>query len=127
MSLYSAAIEHYNRQTDEENYNYYIEKLSRLNKQIGGIIERENRQLNRKKEKKKKHAIIDKTDELTINPLTGKPISNNRKSAGVAGVTGEPGSAGVRRANTMLAPPQLSMLERKRMKNVLQMTLATKA
>lgn len=43
MSLYSAAIEHYNRQQDEENYNYYIEKLSRLNKQIGGIIERENR------------------------------------------------------------------------------------
>ena len=43
MSLYSAAIEHYNRQTDEENYTYYIEKLSRLNKEIGGIIERENR------------------------------------------------------------------------------------
>lgn len=53
MSLYSAAIEHYNRATDEENYNYYIEKLSRLNKQIGGIIERENRQLNRKSKKKK--------------------------------------------------------------------------
>lgn len=25
------AIEHYNKMTDEENQNYYVEKLSRLN------------------------------------------------------------------------------------------------
>ena len=86
MSLYSAAIEHYNRAQDEENYSYYIDKLSKLNSQIGGLIERENRQLNRTKERKqqikkqKKEAIVDKTESLTINPLTGKPINNNRKS-----------------------------------------------
>jgi len=31
MGLYSAAIEHYHRTKDEENYQYYIEKLNKLN------------------------------------------------------------------------------------------------
>jgi len=31
MGLYSAAIEHYHRIKDEENYQYYIEKLNKLN------------------------------------------------------------------------------------------------
>ena len=75
MSLYSAAIEFYHRQQDEENYAYYIDKLSKLNKSIGSIIDRENRQLTRVKEKKKKkNGIKDKTNDLKINPLTGKPI-----------------------------------------------------
>lgn len=34
MQLYSAAIEHYNRTRDEENYSYYIEKLQKLNTEI---------------------------------------------------------------------------------------------
>ena len=52
--------------------------MSKLNKQIGGIIDRENRQLTRAKEKKKKkkeeNGIKDKTKALKINPLTGKEI-----------------------------------------------------
>jgi hypothetical protein len=31
MSLYSAAIEYYNRQLDEDNQNFYIEKMNALN------------------------------------------------------------------------------------------------
>jgi len=122
MSLYSASIEFYHRQQDEENYAYYIDKLSKLNKQIGGIIDRENRQLTRAKDKKKKkkeaNGIKDKTNTLTINPLTGKEIVKSQVT--------EPNSAQIRRANTMLAhkPPELTPMERKRMKNNMQMALA---
>jgi hypothetical protein len=31
MSLYSSAIEYYNRQLDEDNQNFYIEKMNALN------------------------------------------------------------------------------------------------
>jgi len=31
MGLYSNAIEYYNRETDEENQTYYVDKLQRLN------------------------------------------------------------------------------------------------
>ena len=128
MSLYSASIEFYHRQQDDENYAYYIDKLSKLNKQIGGIIDRENRQLTRAKEKKKKkreaNGIKDKTNALKINPLTGKEIVKSQ----VSGTSGfpEPNSAQMRRANTMLAhkPPELTPMERKRMKNNMQMALA---
>jgi len=52
MQLYSAAIEHYNRTRDEENYAYYIEKLQKLNAQIRVLIEREERTLDRMKVRK---------------------------------------------------------------------------
>ena len=102
--------------------------MSKLNKQIGGIIDRENRQLTRAKEKKKKkreaNGIKDKTNALKINPLTGKEIVKSQ----VSGTSGfpEPNSAQMRRANTMLAhkPPELTPMERKRMKNNMQMALA---
>jgi hypothetical protein len=50
MQLYSAAIEHYNRTRDEENYAYYIEKLQKLNTDIRSLIEREERQIKRVKD-----------------------------------------------------------------------------
>jgi len=52
MQLYSAAIEHYNRTRDEENYSYYIGKLQTLNTDIRSLIEREERQITRMKDKK---------------------------------------------------------------------------
>ena len=48
--------------------------------------------MTRKKEnkiKKKKEAIVDKTDQLKINPLSGKPIDSQKKSGGFP----EPNSA----------------------------------
>lgn len=56
MQLYSAAIEHYNRSRDEENYAYYIEKLQKLNTDIRRLIEREERQLGRIKTRKETKA-----------------------------------------------------------------------
>ncbi len=55
-----AAIEHYNRTRDEENYAYYIEKLQKLNTQIRTLIEREERQLDRIKVNKQKKADLKK-------------------------------------------------------------------
>jgi len=40
MGLYSAAIEFYNRETDEDNQTYYVEKLSKLNDDIRAIVDR---------------------------------------------------------------------------------------
>lgn len=65
MQLYSAAIEHYNRTRDEENYSYYIEKLQKLNTQIRTLIEREERNLDRMKEKKQKKTEARKSRQET--------------------------------------------------------------
>lgn len=43
MSLYSAAIEYYNRQLDEDNQNFYIEKMNALNQQIKGVLDSQQR------------------------------------------------------------------------------------
>jgi hypothetical protein len=40
MGLYSLAIEFYNRETDEDNQTYYVDKLSKLNDDIRAIVER---------------------------------------------------------------------------------------
>lgn len=48
MGLYSAAIEFYNRETDEDNQTYYVEKLSKLNDDIREIVDRQNRLLVRR-------------------------------------------------------------------------------
>ena len=53
---YQAAIEHYNRTRDEENYAYYIEKLQKLNQDIRVLIEREERTLDRMKVRKQAKA-----------------------------------------------------------------------
>ena len=39
------AIEHFNRETDEGNQTYFVEKLSKLNDDIREIIDRQNRAL----------------------------------------------------------------------------------
>ena len=62
MQLYSAAIEHYNRQRDEENYTYYIAKLQSLNEDIRTLIEREERQLGRIKTRKEAKKAAKKAD-----------------------------------------------------------------
>mmetsp|Transcript_31326 Transcript_31326/g.38788 ORF Transcript_31326/g.38788 Transcript_31326/m.38788 type:complete len:98 (-) Transcript_31326:1644-1937(-) len=70
MQLYSAAIEHYNRTRDEENYAYYIEKLQKLNTDIRSLIEREERQIKRVKDQKQKKAVAKKAareEASTIN------------------------------------------------------------
>lgn len=67
--MYQAAIEHYNRSRDEENYQYYIEKLQKLNAQIRKLIEREERQLDQMKVKKQaKREAKKKTRDLDANP-----------------------------------------------------------
>lgn len=43
MSLYSAAIEFYNRELDEPNQTFYIEKMNSLNGQIKEVLDRQTR------------------------------------------------------------------------------------
>ena len=76
----------------------------------------------KEKKQKKKEAIIDKTNELTKDPITGKPIKPSRNSEQLPLTN----SKDKKRNNTMLTkqPPQLTNIERQRMKNNMQMTLA---
>lgn len=43
MGLYSTAIEFYNREKDEDNQNYYVDKLQKLNETIRELVERQQR------------------------------------------------------------------------------------
>lgn len=64
MGLYSAAIEHYHRQADDDRLNYYKEKNSRLNDAIRQTFER-----NERKEAKRKSQLPHKIQE-NFDPLT---------------------------------------------------------
>lgn len=79
----------------------------------------------KEKKQKKKEAIIDKTNELTKDPITGKPIKQSRHSEQLPKQSSK--EIGFKRTNTMTkAPPTLNNIERQRMKNNMQMSLAQK-
>lgn len=71
MQLYSSAIEHYNKTADEENQNYYVDKLSRLNDQIRVLVDRQNRQMQRKNKAEAKAPITKGKVDKMVNPLSG--------------------------------------------------------
>ena len=122
-----AGIEHYNRTKDDENYLYYIEKLNKLNLQIGEIIERENRKMTRiQGEKQKKR----NSRRLENDPLTGKPLKPLDQDSLKADGQNRPQTAAVekqrRNSRFLSQAPQLSVIERNKMKNNFKMALASK-
>ena len=125
---FQAGIEHYHRIRDEENYHFYIEKLNKLNEQIGGIIERENRNMTRiQKEKQLKR----NSKKLDVDPLTGKPLTSQEKEAAKSTATKDrPSTAAVpnenRNSRVLSQVPTLKPLERNKMKINFQMALASK-
>ena len=58
-----AAIEYYNRQLDEDNQTYYIDKMNTLNGQIKEVLDRQQR----------KNQQVAKSN----GKLQGKPSQNN--------------------------------------------------
>lgn len=66
MSLYSAAIEYYNRQLDEQNQAYYIEKMNTLNQQIKEVLDRQQR--NKKSQASKPNTV------MTAKPSDTNPL-----------------------------------------------------
>ena len=66
-------MEFYNKQTDEESYTYYFEKLAALNKQMKRTIERESRRL----------SSDDRLTEVKSNSVLGKPPLYKHNSAQV--------------------------------------------
>ena len=110
---------------DEENYHFYIEKLNKLNEQIGSIIDRENRNMNRIQQRKKAKRDSKK---LEYDPLTGKPLvpvekdgedKEDRKGTQGSGIK-------VKHARVLSEAPQLSVIERTKMMNNFKMALETK-
>lgn len=73
-----AAIEFFNRETDEDNQSYYVDKLSRLNDQIREIVDRQNRAIQRKQTQKVPTAT-------KVNPLapTGHTVKQRPTSAAI--------------------------------------------
>ena len=130
MFIIQAAIEHYNRTRDEENYAYYIEKLQKLNQDIRVLIEREERTLDRMKVRKQAKAEAKKAAKVPSDtPATGVARSSAQNVAPT--IPQRPATTGTKapvlgRANS-IQPPRLSVIERKKMRNNFQMALATKA
>jgi hypothetical protein len=107
MSLYSAAIEYYNRELDENNQKFYIEKMNTLNGQIKEVLDRQQRS----KVKVRPNQILVPKPTST-NPLGGSPL----KWEATSKVTPQ----------KMESKKKLTKLEQKRMQDVMNFNIYTK-